>query len=62
MKKYDENKVLRTLSKASNIKVKHDKHVCLLKNTVVGIHMWGKLDFLSHYCGYVVTWVTPDNF
>ena len=29
-------------------------HIIIPKNAVIGIHTWGRIDFLVHYCGYVL--------
>lgn len=52
-KKYDEKKVLRQLARKG---IKYDTGGCLEipDNGIspIGIHTWGKIDFLVHYCGY----------
>ena len=55
MNKYDENKVLRSVARVGSI---HGNHIILKADAVVGIHMWGKLDYLTNYCGYTVS---PSN-
>ena len=52
MNKYDENKVLRSVSKVARIE---GIHIILKSNAIVGIHMWGKLDYLVNYRGYTVS-------
>ena len=52
MNKYDENKVLRSVSKVARIE---GNHVILKADAIVGIHMWGKLDYLVNYRGYTVS-------
>ena len=51
MNKYDENKVLRSVSRVAII---DGNHIILKADAVVGIHMWGKLDYLTNYRGYTV--------
>ena len=50
-KKHDEKKDLKCVSKAAEI---NGNHIIIPTNTVIGIHMWGRIDFLVHYCGYVL--------
>mgnify|MGYP003516164382 FL=1 len=52
MNKYDENKVLRSVSKVARIE---GNHIIRKSNAIVGIHMWGKLDYLTNYRGYTVS-------
>ena len=52
MNKYDENKVLRSVSKVARIE---GNHIILKSDAIVGIHMWGKLDYLVNYRGYTVS-------
>ena len=50
-KKHDERKDLKCVSKVANI---NGNHIIIPTNTVIGIHMWGRIDFLVHYCGYIL--------
>lgn len=52
MNKYDENKVLRSVARVAHVE---GNHVILKSDAVVGIHMWGKLDYLVNYKGYTVS-------
>ena len=52
MKKHDEKKDLKCVSKVAEI---NGNHIIIPTNTVIGIHMWGRIDFLVHYCGYILT-------
>ena len=52
MNKYDENKVLRSVFRVARIE---GNHIILKPNAIVGIHMWGKLDYLVNYRGYTVS-------
>lgn len=52
MNKYDENKVLRSVSKVARVE---GNHIILKSDAIVGIHMWGKLDYLTNYRGYIVS-------
>ena len=50
-KKHDERKDLKCVSKVAEI---NGNHIIIPTNTVIGIHMWGRIDFLVNYCGYVI--------
>ena len=50
-KKHDEKKDLKCVSKVAEI---NGNHIIIPKNAVIGIHTWGRIDFLIHYCGYVL--------
>ena len=52
MNKYDENKVLRSIARVAHVE---GNHIILKADAVVGIHMWGKLDYLTNYRGYTVS-------
>ena len=52
MNKYDENKVLRSVSRVARVE---GNHIILRADAIVGIHMWGKLDYLVNYRGYMVS-------
>ena len=47
MKKRD----LKCVSKVAKI---NGNHIIIPTNAVIGIHMWGRIDFLVHYCGYIL--------
>lgn len=51
MKKHDEKKDLKCVSKVAEI---NGNHIIIPTNTIIGIHTWGRIDFLVHYCGYVL--------
>lgn len=51
VKKHDEKKDLKCVSKVAEI---NGNHIIIPTNTVIGIHMWGRIDFLVHYCGYIL--------
>ena len=55
MKKHDENKDLNCFSRVGKINYS-DKTLHASKNTNIGIHMWGRIDFLTHYCGWHFIW------
>ena len=50
-KKHDENKCLRSVSRVCKISYADKTLLCKDKNAV-GIHTWGKIDFLTKYCGW----------
>ena len=50
-KKHDEKKDLKCVSRVAEI---NGNHIIIPNNTVIGIHMWGRIDFLVHYCGYIL--------
>lgn len=50
-KKHDEKKDLKYVSRVAEI---NGNHIIIPTNTVIGIHMWGRIDFLVHYCGYIL--------
>ena len=50
-KKHDEKKDLKCVSKVTEI---NGNHIIIPTNSVIGIHTWGRIDFLVHYCGYVL--------
>lgn len=54
-KKHDENKDLSCFSRIGKINYS-DKTLLASKNTNIGIHMWGRIDFLTHYCGWTFIW------
>ena len=50
-KKHDEKKDLKCVSRIAEI---DGDHIIIPANSVIGIHTWGRIDFLVHYCGYVL--------
>lgn len=48
-KKHDERKDLKCVSKVAEI---NGNRIIVPTNAVIGIHTWGRIDFLVHYCGY----------
>lgn len=50
-KKHDERKDLKCVSKVAEI---NGYHIIVPTNTLIGIHMWGRIDFLVNYCGYIL--------
>ena len=50
-KKHDEKKDLKCVSRVAEI---NGNHIIIPTNSMIGIHTWGRIDFLVHYCGYVL--------
>ena len=50
-KKHDEKKDLKCVSKVAEI---NGNHIIIPIDAVIGIHTWGRIDFLVHYCGYII--------
>lgn len=55
MAKHDENKDLKSFSRIGKVNLS-DKTLRASKNATIGIHMWGKIDFLTKYCGWFLVW------
>lgn len=51
MKKHDERKDLKCVSKVAEI---NGNRIIIPTDVVIGIHTWGRIDFLIHYCGYIL--------
>ena len=54
-KKHDENKDLRLISRIAKIDYAY-KTIQAPKTSTIGIRSWGRIDFLTNYCGYVFLW------
>ena len=50
-KKHDEKKDLKCVSRVAEI---NGNHIIIPEKAVIGIRTWGRIDFLLHYCGYVL--------
>lgn len=50
-KKHDERKDLKCVSRIAKI---DGNRIIIPINAVIGIHTCGRIDFLVHYCGYVI--------
>ena len=50
-KKHDEKKDVRIVSRIAKI---DGNYIIIPINAVIGIRTWGRIDFLVHYCGYVL--------
>ena len=51
MKKHEERKDLKCVSKVAEI---NGNRIIIPIDAVIGIHTWGRIDFLVHYCGYIL--------
>lgn len=58
--KYDERKAVRTLSTNPAITIDLNTIEVLKGATTVGNKSWGKIDFLTKHCGYVLVFVDLD--
>ena len=54
-KRHDESKDLRSFGRIGNVNVV-TKTLSASKAVIIGIRMWGKIDYLTHYCGYHFVW------
>ena len=54
-KNHYENKDLRSISRVARINY-GSKTIQASKAAIIGIHMWGKIDYLIHYCGWHFVW------
>lgn len=50
-KKHDERKDLKCVSKVAEI---NGNRIIVPTDAIIGIHTWGRIDFLVHYCGYIL--------
>lgn len=55
MKKHDENRDLRSFSRIGKVDYSSKTLQCA-KSAIIGIHLWGKIDFLTKYCGWHFQW------
>lgn len=61
MGKYDEVTVVRELCKNPAVTIS-DKTISVIKdNNLIGNSFWGRIDFLTKYCGYTLTQVDLDE-
>lgn len=54
-KRHDENSDLRSFGRIGSFNVV-TKTLRASKEVVIGIRMWGKIDYLVNYCGYHFVW------
>lgn len=50
-KKHDERKDLKCVSRVAEI---NGNRIIVPIDAVIGIRTWGRIDFLIHYCGYIL--------
>lgn len=55
MAKHDENKDLKSFARIGKVSL-NDKTLRASKNATIGIHLWGKIDYLTKYCGWHLIW------
>lgn len=62
-KHYDEWEVLRKLDRLNGIRIDRERRTitAIVDNGSVGIHSWGKLDFLVKHCGWHVFARTSES-
>lgn len=53
--KHDENKDLKSFSRIGKVDYSAKVLQCS-KNATIGIHLWGRIDYLTHHCGWVLLW------
>lgn len=61
-KRHDENKCLKSFNRIGRVDIYY-KTLQAPKNAVIGIHLWGKIDYLTNYCGWHFIWnnnATPN--
>lgn len=54
-RKHDENKDLRSLARIAKIDFSMKAIKCS-KNATIGIRTWGRIDYLTKYCGWHFIW------
>lgn len=54
-KKHDENKDLRLVSRIAKIDYSN-KTIQAPKSAIIGNKTWGRIDYLTHYCGWTFIW------
>lgn len=59
-KKHDEVKDVRLLSRKMRIDT-HNKTIRASKSIIIGNTSWGRIDYLTHYCGYNFIWDNNVN-
>ena len=62
-KRHDENKCLKSFNRIGRVDI-YNKTLQAAKNAVIGIHLWGKIDYLTNYCGWHFIWnndATPGH-
>lgn len=54
-KNHDENKDLRLVSRIAKIDYSN-KTIQAPKSAIIGNKTWGRIDYLTHYCGWTFIW------
>ena len=54
-KKHDENKDIRLVSRIAKLDY-FNKTIQAPKSAIIGNTTWGRIDFLTHYCGWTFVW------
>lgn len=55
MAKHDENKDLRLFGRIGRVNL-GDNTLRAPKTATIGIRMWGRIDYLTHHCGWHFIW------
>lgn len=53
--KHDESKDLRSFTRIGKVDYSN-KTLHTSRNATIGIKLWGKIDYLTHYCGWFLVW------
>lgn len=54
-KNHDENKDIRLVSRIAKIDYSN-KTIQAPKSAIIGNKTWGRIDYLTHYCGWTFIW------
>lgn len=54
-KLHDENKDIRLVSRIAKIEY-YNKTIQAPKSATIGNKTWGRIDYLTHYCGWTFIW------
>lgn len=54
-KKHDEDKDIRLISRIAKLDY-INKTIQAPKSVIIGNTTWGRIDFLTHYCGWTFIW------
>lgn len=54
-KLHDENKDIRLVSRIAKIDYSNDT-IQAPKSAIIGNKTWGRIDYLTHYCGWTFIW------
>ena len=56
VKRHDENQDLKAVGRVALVDTKM-KVITIVNKDIIGIHTWGRIDFLTKYCGYNMVYV-----